>query len=689
MTAVAAQLGANSLIQFGLSVSDVATLISLGRTARNWMTAQSGDNDFLRIISGDDSAIKFRRGLIDLDAFNKRWRQDCRLLVNGYPQKLYQTIVDNNLEHFSRFTATMVSVVTVLDAFVSTLGVSIVVEDVLKEMLCTTEIGEDVIKADIANRLEAWRSAGVMRGMTTYVRKFRLNLVRDRNILSSYPPITEAHQFRELLIWLLLGTNETYTTPSSDVAAVASCLSFVAFDLLDVRSLQPRESLTHPSCVVLYHPSEAILPRPSDYQSDTGFTTIGPRRIECSTVPLIGSEDAVSIFPLSHEGREKCRFAWTRGQAAAEDVRIQVVVPTSGEVDDCQDLTYAFSSFRSDTGPITCAKGKCKCHTARTPFSGLIGKHAFVRSKSLDVYINDALEEFVSVADWLTMQTSDGQVGEGDDGWVASAHFTNDFRIEAFSVMQSVFLGYYYQLFLRFVDTKSLEMQAVEGDWGFRSTDLLTRMRQYCLSSKQAAQGRQQDGIKLTRQQIVEILCALLLNRRVHLEDRTRFNHCIEVIGKRTLLTASLLRSTDCPNAVGRFVLLDVDTGGIPRDSEGLIRPGESEIDLHPIMKDAPQHFVDEQHAIKHCDLTRHIGADWAGNREKLIVTFRYKGRRLFSLNTAETDLRICYSYVEPVDSSDTANGLYNAVPSGLNDLLDRKLQTGAFGDHPVLFPGL
>ncbi len=260
--ALSIAMGPKSLIQLGMSVTDITTLISLGRTAGNWMTCQSGDNEFLRTIEVDENVIPFRRGLVDLDGFNKRWRQSCRLLINGHAQKIDGNYLAKTLENFSRFTAFMVSLITVLDAFLSSASVRQVMEDILKELLRATEMGEDLIQAEFPNRLEAWRSAGAMRGMTTYVRNHRLNLVKGGHILSSYPSKDEEHDITELLTWLLLGTDHELINPSSDVAGVAFCLSYVAFDLLDVGDFLPRNQSGRSQCVVIYDRSYPIRRQP-------------------------------------------------------------------------------------------------------------------------------------------------------------------------------------------------------------------------------------------------------------------------------------------------------------------------------------------------------------------------------------------------------------------------------------------
>ena len=681
---MAVALGAHALLQLGLGVSDVATLISLGRSAGNWITTQSGDDEFLRAINGDANSIILRKGLIDLDAFNKRWRKDCTLLVNGVPQKMDPNIISKSLEYFSRFTATMVSMVTVLDAFLSSATVSLVTEQVLIEMLRTTTIGEDLLKAEISNRIRSWRSAGTMRGMTKHIRQFRMDLVRQHHVMNSYPPISEAPHFRELLVWLLLGSEDKYVTPSSDVAAVALGLSFLAFDLLGVSGFPSQNTtLEYPQCVVVYDFQDLGLFPANKAILEAGFTKTGSKRVDCMTIPLEGSEEAVSVFPLSFKGREACRFAWTRGIAAAEDIRIQIMAPTANEVHNSSDLTYLFSSHSSDRD----RPGRQSQHQApQSPMNGVLDRHNFCTSNKMYQHFEEAAELHANRADWLLQQTGDGVVGEGEDGWVSSPEFYNELKIEAFSVMQSFLMGLYYTVFLRLVDTSGLQIPVVDGHWGFRSTKLLNRMRKYCKKAKQAEDSHRNNTARIKRQDVIEILCTLLFNQHIDLENRTRFSQCVGVVGSRTLLTASLIRPTDCPNAVGRFVLLDVDTGGIPRDSEGVVRPGEPDSDLNPLTTGTPQSFVSGEDRSIQDDITRHIEADWTGNRERLLLTFRYKGRRLFSLNPAETDLRICHSYVEPTDRPHAENGLKDAIQTGVSDLLERRLQTGALGQKPVLF---
>lgn len=217
-------------------------------------------------------------------------------------------------------------------------------------------------------------------------------------------------------------------------------------------------------------------------------------------------------------------------------------------------------------------------------------------------------------------------------------------------------------------------------------------MREYSVKARTKGPERRNNKgtlIMLERQDIIEILCGLLLGQEIYIDPSRRFTRCLGLIKSRTLLTASLLRPCDCPYAVGRFVLLDIDAGGIPRDDEGVVRPGESVLGLTDVWGGPQDPLVgEEDDTTMSEDLTQHIEADWAGNRDCLLLTFRYKGRRLISLNPAKTDLYLCWSCVDPVPTTltMTSNVISTAVPSGISDLLSSKRRVGASGEHPVLF---
>ena len=131
--------GAGSLVSIGMSLGDVSTLYALGRRYGNWVTAHSGDVEFLDLLQSDELDILRRRGMIDVASFNKRWAQRVRLLMNGRPLELAGKKAADIVGPLSRFTASMVAVVAALDGFMSYTVLRDVIKRLLKELLRTTE----------------------------------------------------------------------------------------------------------------------------------------------------------------------------------------------------------------------------------------------------------------------------------------------------------------------------------------------------------------------------------------------------------------------------------------------------------------------------------------------------------------------------------------------------------------------
>lgn len=144
----------------------------------------------------------------------------------------------------------------------------------------------------------------------------------------------------------------------------------------------------------------------------------------------------------------------------------------------------------------------------------------------------------------------------------------------------------------------------------------------------------------------------------------------------------SLVNSCYSPGDIGRFVLLDVDVGGIPRESDGLIRPGVQDHFI-PVGKAGAFDFealpVISQltEASPAEDASVHIEADWDGNSDRMLLYARYHGRRFMTLSPALADSRFCQAYVEPVKEPDS-RPLDSGIPYTMSNLIN---------GHPIGVP--
>ena len=199
----------------------------------------------------------------------------------------------------------------------------------------------------------------------------------------------------------------------------------------------------------------------------------------------------------------------------------------------------------------------------------------------------------------------------------------------------------------------SLQLQVVDGSWGYRNATFLCNMRTLYLSPDVP----RESGILLfKREDIISILSTLLLSTRriitrIQRTSSNRDSWCLGVIGKRALLARSLLNCCSTRRETASFILLDIDVSGIPCDPEGLVRPGvgddRSKYDygFNRLVLQIPRN--DSLAPTE--DVSFHIEADWDGNPETMLLCVRYKGRRINTINPAVADAIFCQSVVAPV----------------------------------------
>jgi hypothetical protein len=247
--------GYGSLVALGIGLGDIATLVSLGKRFGNWMSAASGDEDFLKLLDQDEMDILQRRGLLDVARFNKMWGAQMGLLANGNPTIFDGEVAEKALEKLGRFTAIMVCVVAALDAFASSDVVKSILRRVLLELLRTTDYGADILASQFSHRLNAWTSSATLRGLSVEARQIRRGLLQQNLVVDGLMPKDDAILVVTFLGWLLTENSETYITPSSDVAGIAYCLSQLGVDILSVEGLE-RPCL--PTACRLIYNQEAI-----------------------------------------------------------------------------------------------------------------------------------------------------------------------------------------------------------------------------------------------------------------------------------------------------------------------------------------------------------------------------------------------------------------------------------------------
>jgi hypothetical protein len=155
-----------------------------------------------------------------------------------------------------------------------------------------------------------------------------------------------------------------------------------------------------------------------------------------------------------------------------------------------------------------------------------------------------------------------------------------------------------------------------------------------------------------------------------------------------------MLGKCSSPSEIGCFTLLDIDVGGIPRDSEGLVRLGDpdllDDVEWVDTKIDANVHSnVTESSPPE--DITFHIEADWNANPDTALICIRYRGRRITTISPAAADSQFCRAYVEPVEGGQGRTSLPLAITGSVEDFLGIKRHAflSTITTVPLLFQAL
>jgi hypothetical protein len=553
----------------------------------------------------------------------------------------------------SRFTASMVAVVAALDGFVAYPTLKDVVKRLLKELLRTTEFGEDVLSSQVGDRVNAWRSASYIRGLNLPVQTLRFEMTATKKVLDGYMPAGDAPEMAQFLFWLLAGDTDVFTTPSSDVAGVAAALSLLGFDMLSVEGWGTSGRDT--GCRLVYVPemmASSRLPK----ELPQGWAQLWRR--QSTIVPLGQPEESFSTYPISAATANAARHAWLQGKRAAQGVKLCLDVPEY--FPGWNDLTYKIVDLGSPperTDPAIFALAKDR---------------GFCINQELCERLANALERISpDILTWLHDQTG-SRTMRGKN--IGDPELTDQKRIDAFTVLQAFCFGYYYAVLLELVDTSTLAMPVVEGAWGFRSAETLDDIRNLMILAKP------------TRTNVLSVLAALLFSYSIDvIPDIGQGLHCLGVVQKRALLVNSLIGASDTLESVGKFVLLDVDVGGIPCNSAGIVRPGEAEFldsDFADLKSLIPGPVIPQAPDI---DFTKHIEPDWDLDPERMLLVMRYKGRRVLALNPSMADMSICLAYVMPVETPAPKQIVPRGLPYTVRDFMAGKTLHSPLEDIKVV----
>ena len=225
-------------------------------------------------------------------------------------------------------------------------------------------------------------------------------------------------------------------------------MAHLGIDVVSV-SAEGYPEISSPCCVI--YGKDVLLHNPDMRLEEANVKVT--MRYPSSHVSLKHPEEAVTIFPLSLANHQRCRRAWQAGERASTYINVGVVLPEKAHkvlAENYADILYSFSDAGTEPARIESANA----FGPASEFAASLNEELL---QELQRCLQDETEEMV---EWLCLkkarQTREEMEMTDETMWDSGS------KTLAFTILQSFYLGYWYSLLLRLVDTSSLGLQVVE-----------------------------------------------------------------------------------------------------------------------------------------------------------------------------------------------------------------------------------
>jgi hypothetical protein len=542
--------GTGGLLQLGLSISDIALCVDLGKKFGNFVRAGQNDNDLFEVLNEDREALFRRRGLVDAVEMEKRWPQ-VQFVHRGTKKKgnivespppespLLKTNHRKKREDTSggvdRFTWIMVAIVSALDGCLPSSVIQELLIRVFVEVLAREDDIVPALRITIKKNVESWRSFGCARNVAFSIKnemhKSLSNGELDQHPIQAIPQLNEAEMAdaQNFLVWLLRGDSTVFSVMSPITFSIAEAWEKVKLDLC---------TGGHPThegqACVTYHREGHIIGGSS---SSTGPIPrgLGSRPLQISW-PRDRPESMIDVLGVGRPLEEAMLQAWDRGTKAADHLALV------GKAD------LPFESTSEVYYTLEVSSG--------AQVSRRYGSHIGMLA---DQGLPTDTEKIFETLEWIL-------VGAPQDSsrWLQN-HVAPDYllRVDGAAVLRDVeytqvffkyqafIFGFYYRLLRSILCFDLVEPAAFfHGIWGVHSTTFLAMCTQL-------GQSLRRDE-KVSRAHMLYVLSAMYNGRRKIFSTMSPLPRLVGVLGPISVLALPLVRTTDDPDSISKIAVVDL-----------------------------------------------------------------------------------------------------------------------------------
>ena len=566
--------GAQSLVQIGISVSDVGALLQFGRSFGNWLRAAMNDQELFDILNEDYGIVLKRRGLVDVTLMENWWSHKLNMIYHGATIKDHaRSRADSNGE-LRGFSWLMVALVTALDQCLTSRELNDLIVKLIVSLLDRNDAKDvrESLKMNVQTNIESWRSTGVVRDMKGPV-TCAMRDCRSKLQLTAAIPQLNVAEMTELFLflkWLMAGTSCRFGLVSATLYSVAVALERVGIRI----SLDKCDQATEGDIDVHYLDADggkkglmdAIEWGPEESQTFANYTTVPPTRV---TYPSGDPKQIIETFPFPVKVKNDIRKYWFRGEQAAKKVTLVAVARMK-----INGIKYIVKDY-----------DECTSHWSGR-LTDLSSEHFPVDSEELLVALCKLMDDLSDdTEDWLYKAAKlDGGIDDLDN------NFTKE-QMGAFLRFQALVFGYWYGLLDPWVCRDYLDAETYfYGIWGYRDTYLLVVLRTVATHFRKALKSPNEG---LRRDQMLGVLSTMFAGRakdnvhRPKMQKPILMHGMVAILDKLSIVSMSLLKISNDAQQQARFAIISLPIIPIMPDNDGEVWAG----DASGILSQSSAHF--------------------------------------------------------------------------------------------------
>ncbi|KAI4703608.1 hypothetical protein J4E89_010029 [Alternaria sp. Ai002NY15] len=521
----------NSLVQLGLSISDINLLINEGIKFGDSVRAGLNDHDIFDLLDEAPEVLRKVYRLVDAIEMEKRWptMEFTPQSVKGGKQK------KNMPDGVDRFTWIMVAITSALDECLPSSEIQKLLFDVFFEVLDRDDDVTSALGVTIRTNIESWRSFGCAREIAFAIkkemRKSLANGTSDQSLARAIPQLNEAEteHTRHMLIWLLNGDVAVFNALSPITFSIAEALRKVNLDLCT----NGRPAHEGQACVTYHHEGQSLALSCFDTSSVPRGLSSRPLQISW---PRDKPESMIDALGVDRSLENVMNQSWQRGKAAA--YTIGLVGQADGPYGATQEVYYSLEVY--DHAQVS---------KTDAPHIGMLANQGLpADTQSTYSALGWILEgEPADSCRWLQDHVAQDYLLRVDNVDV----LPQDLYKRVYLKYQAFLFGFYYELLVQLLSFDFVEPTTFfQGIWGANSTTFLAMCTQL---------GRcwRRDE-KVSRAHMLYVLSTMYNGRRKIFDATSKLPRLVGVLGPISVLTLPLVRTTDDPREISMIAIVDL-----------------------------------------------------------------------------------------------------------------------------------